>query len=295
MKAAVVRVVRDLLQETKCAADHNQDVDQDGTGEGEEESAVTPRMYLLLQDLQMIVRLTLYLSPTIHYLSYGTHLARHFSHVSGSGESLQHLEMKLIHVNKRLEDSLTTRNNLTTSLTNYLQHLDLSGGEAVLYCRQESKSEQQEVRRNSNSNLGQLQVDLQDNRQAMASQEARHQEQELSLRQKRIVLLDQMKRAVREYDCTMSRLQTQLDQLKYDHAYFSQLLHHKQVLLESVQAQYLHVLKTRQQQEQERLAAMQEEFRREHAARIIQRAWQHYHITQMIKRAQRKKKRKLKK
>ncbi|KAK7073238.1 hypothetical protein SK128_004249 [Halocaridina rubra] len=44
--------------------------------------------------------------------------------------------------------------------------------------------------------------------------------------------------------------------------------------------------------EEERMAAMQAEFRREYAARTIQRAWQHYKMRKMLKKAQRKKKKK---
>ncbi|XP_050689757.1 uncharacterized protein LOC126982074 isoform X2 [Eriocheir sinensis] len=101
-----------------------------------------------------------------------------------------------------------------------------------------------------------------------------------------------MQRVIRRYDRTMSCLQTELDSLRDQHRDLTAKLETETAHLSVVEARYRAILEEKQRQEEERLAAMQAEFRREHAARTIQRAWQHYKMRKMLKKAQRKRKKK---
>ncbi|KAG7169928.1 hypothetical protein Hamer_G019744 [Homarus americanus] len=103
-----------------------------------------------------------------------------------------------------------------------------------------------------------------------------------------------MQVVIRRYDATMSSHQTSLDQLRHDHHHLTQLLQDKQEALKVVEQRYTDILAEKQRIEEERMAAMQAEFRREYAARTIQRAWQHYKMRKMLKKAQRKRKKKTK-
>ncbi|XP_063851138.1 uncharacterized protein LOC135094733 isoform X2 [Scylla paramamosain] len=102
----------------------------------------------------------------------------------------------------------------------------------------------------------------------------------------------EMQQVIHKYDATMSRLQIDLDGLRDDHASLMLKLEHKTEALNIVEKRYCSILEEKQRAEEERLAAMQAEFRREHAARTIQRAWQHYKMRKMLKKAQRKRKKK---
>nr|XP_045609060.1 uncharacterized protein LOC123764906 [Procambarus clarkii] len=250
---------------------------------------VACRLVEAVKQLGTVVHHRLYFSPTIHYL-YASQLARHASLLSASGATVGSLEASMTAAQEEREDSLATRDGVIASLTSHLQHLDHAGAQAVLSCRQEAKTELEEVRANSEISLQELKGDLLASSEAMSTQEDRHHLQELVLRSRRQELERQVQGVIRRYDATMSRLQTSLDDLRLKHVDLTGLLQAKQESLETVEKRYMEILAEKQRIEEERMAAMQAEFRREHAARTIQRAWQHYKMRKMLKKAQKKKK-----
>ncbi|KAK3888767.1 hypothetical protein Pcinc_007184 [Petrolisthes cinctipes] len=209
-----------------------------------------------------------------------------------SGESVEVVERKLTDAQKERERELTSRELLLSSLSSHLIYLDSSGREAVQKCRQETRVELEEIRSQSDSILQDLQQDYTKSQEGMKTQEQRHEKVELKMRENRLKLERKIQELIRKYDVTMSRYETRLDYLKSDHSTLLNQLEVKKAWLSEVEEKYKKIQEEKQRKEEERLAALQAEFRREYAARTIQRAWQHYKMRKMLKKAQRKRKKK---
>ncbi|XP_045121714.1 dynein regulatory complex protein 9-like isoform X3 [Portunus trituberculatus] len=304
-RLAVMKVVDRLLEEGKDLASSLQDP---RSPHAPPDYQAVNRVVEVLVSLRPTIHHRLYFSPTLQYL-YASQLARRSGSAATSGQSVEEVERQLTEAQRGREAALSSREALTTSLSAKLASLDSQGSQAVLKCRREARRECEEVRGQSEASLNQLQAGLAASREAQQQQAERHSEDEALMRERRQQLEREMQQVIHKYDATMSCLQIDLDNLKDQHASLMLKLEHKtpgteekdkglmiislwQEALNIVEKRYRSILEEKQRAEEERLAAMQAEFRREHAARTIQRAWQHYKMRKMLKKAQRKRKKK---
>ncbi|KAK8378056.1 hypothetical protein O3P69_018778 [Scylla paramamosain] len=287
-RLAVMKVVDKLLEEGKDLASSL--LDPRSPHPPADYQAVN-KVVDILVSLRPTIHHRLYFSPTLQYL-YASQLARRSGSGAASGESVEAVERQLTEAQREREAALSSREALVTSLSATLTSLDSQGSQAVLKCRREARRECEEVRGQSEASLEQLQGGLAASRQAQQQQAERHSHDEALMRERRQQLEREMQQVIHKYDATMSRLQIDLDGLRDDHASLMLKLEHKTEALNIVEKRYCSILEEKQRAEEERLAAMQAEFRREHAARTIQRAWQHYKMRKMLKKAQRKRKKK---
>ncbi|KAK4329428.1 hypothetical protein Pmani_000186 [Petrolisthes manimaculis] len=287
-KSSVLRVITTLLEDSQNFSSILQD--PRNTHPIPDQKEVT---YLvgLLGGLPLLVHHRLYFNPTLQYF-YASQLTRRKANTSRSGESVEVVERKLTDAQKERERELTSRELLLSSLSSHLIYLDSSGREAVQKCRQETRVELEEIRSQSDSILQHLQQDYTKSQEGMKTQEQRHEKVELKMRENRLNLERKIQELIRKYDVTMSRYETRLDYLKSDHSTLLNQLEVKKAWLSEVEEKYKKIQEEKQRKEEERLAALQAEFRREYAARTIQRAWQHYKMRKMLKKAQRKRKKK---
>ncbi|XP_045121703.1 dynein regulatory complex protein 9-like isoform X2 [Portunus trituberculatus] len=287
-RLAVMKVVDRLLEEGKDLASSLQDP---RSPHAPPDYQAVNRVVEVLVSLRPTIHHRLYFSPTLQYL-YASQLARRSGSAATSGQSVEEVERQLTEAQRGREAALSSREALTTSLSAKLASLDSQGSQAVLKCRREARRECEEVRGQSEASLNQLQAGLAASREAQQQQAERHSEDEALMRERRQQLEREMQQVIHKYDATMSCLQIDLDNLKDQHASLMLKLEHKTEALNIVEKRYRSILEEKQRAEEERLAAMQAEFRREHAARTIQRAWQHYKMRKMLKKAQRKRKKK---
>ncbi|XP_042892832.1 trichohyalin-like [Penaeus japonicus] len=247
----------------------------------------------MLAEFQKLIHHRLYFSPRLEYL-YATQMAALIGRVSNSGESVSRLENCLLEMQTRREENLRTRTDIIQSLRKRLEELNADEEDMVNTCRTALREEYDEVRESSRVTLDELKTDLEKNISAMVAHGARHEESELQLRMKRQDLEDQIMLQIRKYDATMSSLQTTLDSLRAEDSHVTLMLEKKQLDFEEMEKRFQEIEAEKQRKEEERMAAMQREFRREHAARTIQRAWQHFKMRKMLKKAQKKRKKKSK-
>nr|XP_027224541.1 autophagy-related protein 23-like [Penaeus vannamei]XP_027224542.1 autophagy-related protein 23-like [Penaeus vannamei]XP_027224543.1 autophagy-related protein 23-like [Penaeus vannamei]XP_027224544.1 autophagy-related protein 23-like [Penaeus vannamei] len=291
-KASVVRVVEQLQIDTQESCSQIPVpflTCKTTSAEDRAESALLD----MLAEFQKLIHHRLYFSPRLEYL-YATQMAALMGRMSNSGESVSRLENCLLEMQSQREESLRTRTDVIHSLRKRLEELNAAEEEMVNSCRTALREEYDEVRESSKISLDDLKTDLEKNISAMVSHGARHEELELQLRKKRQDLEDQIMLQIRKYDATMSSLQTTLDGLRAEDSHVTLMLEKKCLDFKEMEKRYQDIEAEKQRKEEERLAAMQREFRREHAARIIQRAWQHFKMRKMLKKAQKKRKKKSK-
>ncbi|XP_050689756.1 protein lava lamp-like isoform X1 [Eriocheir sinensis] len=287
-RAAVMRIVDRLVEDSKDLSARLQDPRSAYPTPGYDK---VNSLVGVLTSLRPVIHHRLYFSPTLQYL-YASQLARRAGSDGASGENVEAVESQLAEAQRQRESELSCRETVLANLSDTLRQLDAQGSQAVRKCRREARAECDEVRAQSESSLEELRAGLAASREAQRQQASRHCQEEALSRERRQGLEADMQRVIRRYDRTMSCLQTELDSLRDQHRDLTAKLETETAHLSVVEARYRAILEEKQRQEEERLAAMQAEFRREHAARTIQRAWQHYKMRKMLKKAQRKRKKK---
>ncbi|XP_068232331.1 dynein regulatory complex protein 10-like [Palaemon carinicauda] len=249
------------------------------------------RLLEVLKELLPTVRNQFYFSAKLEYV-YASQIAKYTATVTTSGESLGRTERQLTESLNQREECLGARDRIIASLRSQLHLLRQTGCQSILSARTAGDSEYKEVRASSESNLDSLNASLSENIQMMRSHESRDEQNELELRKCRQDIENEIMRKICHFDATMSGLQNTLDALRDEDQHLTLLLKNKKVEFISLERRYQEIQDEKRRIEEERMAALQAEFRREYAARTIQRAWQHYKMRKMLKKAQRKKKKK---
>ncbi|XP_066982434.1 dynein regulatory complex protein 10-like [Macrobrachium rosenbergii] len=249
------------------------------------------RLLEVLKELRPTVRNQLYFSAKLEYV-YASQIAKYTARATNSGESLGRTERQLTEALNQREECLGARDDIIASLTSELLLLRQVGSQSVLASRAAGDSEFKEVRASSENNLDSLKASLSETEQTMRSHELRDEQEELELRKCRQDIESEIMRKICHYDATMSALQNTLDALREEDQRLTALLKNKKVEFIALERRFQEIEDEKRRIEEARMAAMQAEFRREYAARTIQRAWQHYKMRKMLKKAQRKKKKK---
>ncbi|XP_047738457.1 uncharacterized protein LOC125178530 [Hyalella azteca] len=112
------------------------------------------------------------------------------------------------------------------------------------------------------------------------------------MRQKRREVERCVKQAIVQYDTEMTTLQSTRDSLVAQHTAVHEEVCCQEAELLLVKRQHDVIADLQRQEDEARMLAIQAEFCRERSARTIQRAWQHYKIKKMLKKAHKKGKKK---
>ncbi|KAF2365323.1 hypothetical protein FHG87_003923 [Trinorchestia longiramus] len=288
--ASIKSAVLQAVQSCYDAVDH---LLQDAPSELRRSPDSSPLSLLLclMGRHRTLLQQRLQFSARLEYL-YASTLANQAVSKSESNSTAMALEKQVQEAKLKLQEVKQEEEQKLQENKQLLQQLDEDGRSAVSAIRKAAAEQQTEARQQSRRRLQQLEETLSQATAQQAELEKKHRLAEAKMRQKRQEMEGRVLQVITEYDTNMTALQAARDHLVAQQARAKERVRLQQEELAVIKKKHDAIAELHRQEEEKRMLAIQAEFCRERSARTIQRAWQHYKIKKMLKKAQKKGKKK---